>query len=91
MTADAYTIRGANEIDFAKIAAFFGKYNYSLDSEQPLRWKYSQKPVGHRRIFLMEDSQKQIKGTLGYIPHILFRVEAHPIPVMASVDLFFCS
>jgi hypothetical protein len=91
MTADAYTIREANESDFAKIAAFFSKYNYRLDSEQSLRWKYSQNPVEQGRIFLMEDSQKQIKGTLGYIPHILFRAEARPIPVMASVDLFFCS
>jgi hypothetical protein len=89
MTVDRYTFREAYESDFPSIAAFFREHKYELDTEERLRWKYLKNPAGRGRIFLMEDSQKEVKGTLGYIPQMLLDPKTSPILVMEAVDLLF--
>lgn len=85
---DCYAFREANELDFLNIAAFFKKYDFGLKEEQWLRWKYLENPAGRGRIFIMEDSQKEIKGAVGFIPRTIFSADSGSLRVMESLDLF---
>lgn len=86
---DKYTFREAKESDFLRIASFFSKHGYGYKNQRWLRWKYLENPRGRGRIFLMENSEKAIKGTLGYIPHIILCAGGTSVPVFEAVDLFF--
>ena len=63
MSEEEYTFREADISDFPQIAAFFRNFNYPLQKEQWLRWKYLENPVGRGHLFLIEDSNRNIKGT----------------------------
>ena len=89
MSKNEYAFREADRSDFPKITFFFNNLNYGLKEEKWLEWKYLKNPFGQGRIFLMEDSNNHIKGTLGYIPRVIINRETGPLRVMESVDLFF--
>jgi hypothetical protein len=89
MIGNEYTFREADQSDLPIIAEFFRKHKYELDTQERLKWKYLENPAGRGRIFLIENSKKEIKGTLGYIPHKLLNPKTPPQHVMESVDLFF--
>ena len=89
MSDDEYTFREADISDFPQIAAFFRNFNYPLQKEQWLRWKYFENPVGRGHIFLIEDSNSNIKGTLGCIPRMIINKKTGPLYVTESADMFF--
>jgi hypothetical protein len=89
LKGEACSFREGGESDFPRIASFFSKHKYRLGSERYLRKKYLENPAGRGRIFLMEDSEKEIQGTLGYVPHAILARKGPPVSVMESVDLFF--
>jgi ribosomal protein S18 acetylase RimI-like enzyme len=85
---DAVTIREASEEDFPAVAKLFDRNNYGLRKEAWIHWKYLENPDGKGRLFVARDSEGNILGTVGFIPHSLVMVGGRTLIVMEAVDLF---
>jgi len=89
MVENSFSFCEVTPSDFHRVAAFFHKYGHGPRNIDSLRSKYVDSPLGPGRIFTIETPTQEIKGTLGYIPHVLLDNRNIPIPVMQCVDLFF--
>jgi len=88
MKVEEYTVREVGESAVGRIAVFFAQNAYKTVTEDHLRRKYFENPAGRGRIFVMEDRDNEIQGTLGYMPHLLVTPQEPSLVVMESVDLF---
>jgi hypothetical protein len=87
MIREDYSIREADEDDWPRITEFLGGRDGFEMSEAFLRRKYLENPVGRGRIFLLENRKEEIKGTVGYLPHVIYSRGKRTANVMESVDL----
>jgi hypothetical protein len=83
-----YSIREAGEDDWPRIALLLRKRYPEGVTEGFLRKKYSENPEGAGRIFVLEDLNREIKGTVGFLPHVICSRRKSRALVMESVDLF---
>lgn len=84
----AYAFEEAKAADFSEIAAFLAREKYGLRKQEWLEWKYEKNPLGKGRVFLIRDSDKNIRGMFGIVPCSFFSLDGKQTSGMQAVDLF---
>lgn len=85
MVSSGYTFREAGERDFRGIEELF--VNRGI---QPgwADWKYRRSPDGRARVFIAENPDKTIVGTLAYLPRRFTIADGGSLTVLQVVDIF---
>lgn len=81
-----YTFREAGQADFPAISEFLKRHDFGPKEPEWMQWKYLSSPYGWSRIFVMEETKKDIKGLLAYEPRLLTDGSIKAFTIMQAVD-----
>lgn len=85
MVSSGHTFREAGERDFPGIEELYAGRGIRPGWAD---WKYRRSPDGRARVFVAENPDKTIVGTLAYLPRRFTNVDGGSLTVLQVVDIF---